>query len=99
LHKIVFLLLCCCRRVAEVEGLDESYIDRRIAGIRGDPISNKQHGRFAAAVLLDALVAHASSMQALEAAWGEPKTLTDKGVQLVSIISGNVVGRCSRMKG
>jgi hypothetical protein len=31
-------------------------------------------------VLLDVLVADASSMHVLEAAWGKPKTLTDKGV-------------------
>jgi len=79
-HPIVHARLHLpCRRVAEVEGLEQLYIDRRMAGLRGDAISDAQHGRFAAAVLLDRLVADISSMHALEQAWGKPSTLTKGG--------------------
>lgn len=71
--------LFSCRRVAELEGLDRCYVDRRIAGLCGNVISDAQHGRLAAAVLLDRLVADASCIHALEDAWGQPNTLTKAG--------------------
>lgn len=72
-------LLLVGRRVAEIEGLDVLYIDRRMGGLRGNAISDAQHGRFAAAVLLDRLVTDASSIHGLEQAWGKANTLTKGG--------------------
>lgn len=67
------------RRVAEIEGIDSLYVDRRMAGLSGNTISDEQHGRFAAAVLLDWLVADHNSIHTLEKAWGQQNTLTRSG--------------------
>jgi hypothetical protein len=65
--------------VAEVEGIDMEYIHRRVAGRPGNAISDEQHGRFAAAVLLDRVVTDVNSMRALEQAWGKAEGLTKQG--------------------
>lgn len=65
--------------MAEVEGIDMTYIERRLAGLRGDAATDARHARFAAALLLDWLIADAGCVHQLEQAWGQPDTLTKNG--------------------
>jgi hypothetical protein len=62
-----------------VEGVQLAYIDRRIAGMRGDAATDAKHARLAAAVLLDMVVCDASCVHNLEDAWGQPNCLTKAG--------------------
>jgi hypothetical protein len=64
-----------------VEGVQLAYIDRRIAGMRGDAASDAKHARLAAAVLLDMVVCDASCVHNLEDAWGQPNSLTKAGAE------------------
>uniref|UniRef100_A0A383VNY9 DNA-directed DNA polymerase n=1 Tax=Tetradesmus obliquus TaxID=3088 RepID=A0A383VNY9_TETOB len=68
------------KRVADVEGVQLSYIDRRIAGMRGDAATDAKHARLAGAVLLDMVVGDASCVHSLEGAWGQPNGLTKAGI-------------------
>lgn len=65
--------------MAELEGIEQSYITKRMAGLRGNAVSDAQHGRFAAAVLLDRLIADANAIHGLELDWGQPNSLTKAG--------------------
>jgi hypothetical protein len=56
-----------------------SYIDRRIAGMRGDAAMDAKHARLAGAMLLDMVVCDASCVHTLESAWGQPNGLTKAG--------------------
>jgi hypothetical protein len=56
-----------------------NYIDRRLAGLRGDAATDARHARLAAALLLDWLIADAACVHQLEQAWGKPDTLTKSG--------------------
>jgi hypothetical protein len=83
---LLLLLLLYCRtpfnrRVAEVEGVQLAYIDRRIAGMRGDAATDAKHARLAAAVLLDMVVCDASCVYNLEDAWGQSNSLTKAGAR------------------
>ncbi|KAF6260432.1 hypothetical protein COO60DRAFT_891418 [Scenedesmus sp. NREL 46B-D3] len=68
------------RRVAEVEGVQLSYIDRRIAGMRGDAATDSKHARLAGAMLLDMVVGNAGCVHHLEDAWGQPDSITKAGI-------------------
>lgn len=59
--------------------MQQSYLDRRLAGMRGSRDVDAKHARLAAAWLMDQVVADAGRLQALEAAWGQADSLTQRG--------------------
>lgn len=79
MHPPRTLAPCCCRRIAKAEQVELSYIQRRCGGVRGDPLVEARHARFAAAMLLDLLVDDASCVMHVEKTWGKPDSLTKMG--------------------
>lgn len=79
INTYLMLLQCLHRRVAEVEGIDLLYIERRLGGQRANTVNDDQLARFAAAVLLDWVVQDVNQSQQLVQAWGKPQTLTKAG--------------------